>query len=336
MENLRKKAYKIKVENRGEYVYFRGLIEISNKCRKNCLYCGIRCGNSKVERYELDEESVLRGARFAKEQRYGSVVIQGGERDDSLFIEKISKILYEIKKMEMGVTLSLGEQTQEVYREWARNGAKRYLLRIESSNEELYNKIHPVFDDKNRKMHSFLKRLESLEFLKKEKYLVGSGVMIGLPFQTYNHLDNDIKFFKEFGVDMVGMGPYIPHKDTPLGKMVLNGECNEGDFCNFSKEQLLDLSLNMVAKLRIAMPHINIAATTALQVLHPDGREMALTCGANVVMPNMTDTQVRGNYNLYEGKPNVADTAKDTMDKLVSNLEKLRIPIGWDMLGDVR
>lgn len=367
---MRQQAYELKLKHRGPKVYFRGLIEISNKCRKNCLYCGIRSGNCNVCRYEMSDDEVLREAQFALDAGYGSIAIQGGERCDSAFVERITRLLHKIRALRrggdltpdtisqggesLGITLSLGEQSREVYREWKRAGATRYLLRIEASNRELYEKIHPAEScDKrglavNNCLHSYDMRINALENLKSEGYLLGSGIMIGLPFQTYSHLEEDLQFLKKIDVDMVGMGPYIPHKDTPLGKMVLawrGGERvyregdfppPEGDFWNFSNEQLLDLSIDMVAKLRILMPDINIAATTALQVLHPQGREMALLAGANVIMPNMTEVSYRGKYSLYEGKQGVADDALATKDLLLENLSELKIPVGWNQRGDRR
>ena len=370
-------ALALKLKHRGPEVYFRGLIEISNKCRKNCLYCGIRGGNCNVQRYEMTDEQVLQEAQFALDAGYGSIAIQGGERSDSAFIERITRLLYQIRRLQpggasgagrlqygpgsgkigatgvtnntnnLGITLSLGEQSREVYREWKNAGASRYLLRIEASNRELYEKIHPGDEH-----HSYERRLQALHDLKSEGYLLGSGIMIGLPFQTHAHLEEDLQFLKDLQVDMVGMGPYIPHKDTPLGQIVnwwkepsltaLPEQLRQlalqprGDFWNLSNAELLDLCIDMVARLRILMPHINIAATTALQVLHPDGREMALLAGANVIMPNMTESSLRGNYSLYEGKQGVADDAASTRDKLLENLARLEIPVGWNRPGDWR
>ena len=371
-------AYSLKLQHRGPQVYLRGLIEISNRCRKNCLYCGIRAGNAQVCRYEMTDEQVLREAQFALDAGYGSVAIQGGERSDSEFIEKITRLVWQIRHLQkggnpesvmqlasekastlplnnLGITLSLGEQPQEVYREWKKAGATRYLLRIETSNKELYEKIHPGFaltgnNAKDAANHSMLRRLQALADLKSENYLLGSGVMIGLPFQTYEHLQEDLQFLQNLGVDMVGMGPYIPHYDTPLGQIVshwltgtpLPDNLKElasqprGDFWNMSNSELLEVSLQMVARLRILLPDINIAATTALQVLDPMGREQALLHGANVIMPNMTETQLRGNYSLYQGKQGVEDDAVSTRDKLLENLSGLGISVGWDERGDRR
>ena len=360
---LHEQAYALKLENRGPEVFFRGLIEISNKCRKNCLYCGIRSGNCAVQRYEMSDEQVLQEAQFALDARYGSIAIQGGERSDSAFIERITRLVHQIRRLrrgggcvpgvgenDLGITLSLGEQHREVYKEWKNAGARRYLLRIEASDMDLYNLLHPA-----DKFHSYDTRVQALVDLKSEGYLLGSGIMIGLPFQTAAHLDSDLQFLKNMQVDMVGMGPYIPHKDTPLGQVVEYWKTGlfpledfatdpylmhmaslpRGDFWNLDNRELLQLSIDMVARLRILMPHINIAATTALQVLDPDGREMALMAGANVIMPNMTDTSLRGKYSLYEGKQGVADDAASTRDKLLENLARLNIPVGWDKRGDV-
>lgn len=376
--NLQQEAYALKLQHRGPQVYFRGLIEISNRCSKNCLYCGIRAGNAQVCRYEMSDEQVLREAQFALDAGYGSVAIQGGERSDSEFIEKITRLVWQIRHLQkggnpesvmqlasekastlplnnLGITLSLGEQPQEVYREWKKAGATRYLLRIETSNKELYEKIHPGFaltgnNAKDAANHSMLRRLQALADLKSENYLLGSGVMIGLPFQTYEHLQEDLQFLQNLGVDMVGMGPYIPHYDTPLGQIVSHWRTGtplpdnlkelasqpRGDFWNMSNSELLEASLQMVARLRILLPDINIAATTALQVLDPMGREQALLHGANVIMPNMTETQLRGNYSLYQGKQGVEDDAVSTRDKLLENLSGLGISVGWDERGDRR
>ena len=379
-------AYELKLEHRGPQVYFRGLIELSNVCSKNCLYCGIRRGNSAVQRYTMSDAQVLQEAQFALDAGYGSVAIQAGERMDSAFVERIARLVAMIRRLQpggdplkvlesgsscgnavcvtlndLGITLSLGEQSREVYREWMAAGATRYLLRIEASDRELYEKLHPGFaltgeNCREAALHSYSRRVQALYDLKSEGYLLGSGIMIGLPFQTCAHLDKDLKFLQELGVDMVGMGPYIPHKDTPLGQIVEYWK-NEGsgagkillpdnlmqlarqprgDFWNLSPRELLDLSIDMVARLRILMPHINIAATTALQVLDPCGREEALLAGANIIMPNMTETALRGNYSLYEGKPGVADDAASTRNGLLENLARLDIPVGWNSKGDWR
>ena len=317
-------AYRTKLETVGEKVYLRGLVEISNICRKNCLYCGIRSGNPAVSRYELSEDEVLDAAKFALEAGYGSLVIQGGERHDKEFVTKISRLVSKIKSLSeqypLGITLSLGEQPREVYREWFEAGAHRYLLRIESSNRELYSRIHP--SDSN---HTFKSRMDALHDLKSVGYQVGTGVMIGLPFQTLDDLANDLLFFRDFDIDMCGMGPYIEHSQTPLW-----------DYRDqlLPTERRLDLSIRMVALLRLLMPDINIAATTAMQTLHPEGREMAIMAGANVIMPNMIIQSVRSEYIIYEKKPGIEDAAAISKSKLESFLGEKNIPIGWNQWGD--
>ena len=305
---LYSEAYKVKKKTVGESVYLRGLVEISNICRKNCLYCGIRRDNLNTDRYELTSEEVLEAAAFAAEQGYGSMVIQGGERTDRKFIDKITSLLVEIKRRwPLGITLSLGEQTEEVYREWFEAGAHRYLLRIESSTRELYEKIHPV-----DAVHSYETRVQALRDLRKCGYQVGTGVMIGLPFQTAANLADDLLFFKEMDIDMCGMGPYLVHSETPLYA------------CRHlipDLERRLDLSLRMVALLRLLMPDINIAATTAMQAIAPDGRERAILAGANVLMPNLTG---------------VGEDAAISSSRTEQRLREMKIPIGYGQWGDSR
>jgi len=214
---LYKKSAEVKEQFVGNKAYYRGLIEFSNICYKDCLYCGIRAGNKSQVRYNLSDEDILTAAKFAHENKYGSVVLQSGEREDKKFIDRIDNLLKKIKQIsnnELGITISLGEQTEETYRRWFESGAHRYLLRIESSTKELFEKIHPT----NEK-HSFERRLNCLNLLQKTGYQTGTGVMVGLPFQTYENLADDLLFFKNFDIDMIGMGPYIEHKGTPLSSI---------------------------------------------------------------------------------------------------------------------
>ena len=324
VQQLYDDAFRTKIDNVGNKVYLRGLVEITNICRKNCLYCGIRRDNPSNDRYEIDIEDVIPAARFAYEQGYGSMVIQGGERHDKKFRDKITSILKEVRKISsespLGVTLSLGEQPFDVYKEWFEAGAHRYLLRIESSTQELFEKIHPVDES-----HSFQTRLTALKDLRRAGYQVGTGVMIGLPFQTLEHLADDLLFFKSFDIDMCGMGPYLEHSQTPLYQYK--------DLL-IPKEERLELSLKMVAILRLMMPKINIAATTAMQSIDPAGREKAILAGANVIMPNLTLTEVRGDYSIYENKPGVGEDASITSSSLERMLQNAGIPIGYNEWGD--
>jgi len=317
------KAAEVKAEFVGRKVYFRGLVEYSNRCKKNCFYCGVRAGNQHMKRYELSEDEVLEAARFANDNRFASMVIQSGERSDNAFVKKIGSILKQIKQLSnggLGITLSLGEQTEDTYRYWYECGAHRYLLRIETANRELYKRLHP-----DNMLHSYDKRLEALHFLRKTGYQVGTGVMIGLPFQTIEHLADDLIFFRDLDVDMAGMGPYIEHEQTPL---------------YIYKDQLLpriqrfNLSLLMVALLRIMMKDINIAATTAMQAIDPQGREKALLAGANVIMPNLTPLKYRENYQLYDDKPCIDEEADECRNCLEIRIKMAGDTIGYDEWGD--
>ena len=317
------KAAAIKEEFVGKKVYYRGLIEFSNLCGKDCLYCGIRAGNKNTHRYEVEEQEVIDAARFAWENKFGSVVIQAGERSDKKFVERIERIVHEIKTLSnggLGITLSLGEQSEETYRNWFDAGAHRYLLRIEVSNPELYPKYHP-----HNKKHDYQARLDCLHLLRKVGYQVGSGVMIGLPFQTVEDLADDLLFLREHDIDMVGMGPYIEHEDTPLFKY---------------KDQLLPkmdrfyLSLKMVAILRIMMKDINIAATTAMQAIDPLGREKAVKVGANIIMPNLTPTKYREDYLLYEDKPCTDEDAEECSRCLEARIHMAGGEVGYGEWGD--
>ncbi len=320
---LYREANAVQTATIGNKVYLRGLIEFSNSCTKNCYYCGIRCENTEVDRYELSDEAVLAAVDFAWKNRYGSVVLQSGEQQSEHFTERITRLLRKIKAYtnnEVGITLSCGEQSAETYKAWFKAGAHRYLLRIETSTKELYYKLHP-----NDSKHAFDTRLAAIQQLQAEGYQVGTGVMIGLPFQTIEHLADDLLFFQAMNVDMVGMGPYLEHSQTPLYRyrqLLL------------PPEQRLTLALKMVATLRLLLPDINIAATTALQVLHPEGREMAVLAGANIIMPNMTLPEMRPNYLIYENKPGVHDDAALSKSKLEHNLHKAGIEIGYGEWGD--
>ena len=314
---LREEAYRVKVETIGPEVYLRGLIEISNICAKDCLYCGIR-RDIRCQRYELSDDEVLATARVAAKRHFGSVVIQGGERTDPAFIRKITRLLKAIKAIDtgedppLGITLSLGEQSREVYEEWFDAGAHRYLLRIEASNPDLYHRIHP--DDS---MHSYDKRLQALYDLQSIGYQAGTGAMIGVPFQTAEDMADDLLFYKKFDVPMVGMGPYNPHPETPL---TLTGAPYP------TAERRFSLGLKMIALLRLLMPDINIASATALEVMDPRGREKGILSGANIIMPNITPKEQMVKYNLYDRKTLNASHVRD--------LEARQIIIGYGHWGD--
>lgn len=320
---LFKKSAEVKEKHVGNIVYFRGLIEMSNICSKNCYYCGIRYGNKNVQRYNISDEELLTAAKYAYDNKYASIVIQSGELASIEFVKRIKNLLQEISNRfqnQLHVTLSLGEQTEETYLQWKEAGAHRYLLRIESSNPDLYRKIHP-----ENEHHDFESRLNCLKTLKKLGYQVGTGVMMGLPFQTIDDMANDLLFMRDFDIDMCGMGPYIEHSDTPLYQ--------HRDLL-LPKEKRFDLALKMIAILRILMKDINIAAATALQAIDPMGREKAIRVGANVIMPNITPGKYRDSYKLYENKPCTDEEADECNSCLEARIGITGNEIGYGQWGD--
>ena len=317
------KASEVKDRYIGRKVWFRGLIEFSNICSKDCLYCGIRKGNKKLERYNLSDEEILAAAKFAFENHYGSIALQSGELESKAVADRITNLIHKIKELSdgrLGITLSVGEQEPEVYRRWFEAGAHRYLLRIEASSETLYRRIHP-----NDNRHDFRRRFNCLKSLQDIGYMIGTGVMIGLPFQTLDDLAGDLLFMKELDIDMCGMGPYIEHADTPLIK--------HSDTL-LPLEKRFDLSLKMIAILRIMMKDINIVAATALQAIDPIGREKGVMAGANIIMPNITPGRYRDSYRLYENKPCTDDSEEDCRSCLETRISLVDHEIIYDDWGD--
>ena len=260
----------------------RGLIECSNVCAKDCLYCGIRKSNAKATRYRLSESEVEVCVAEARRRGYPAVAFQAGEIESEANTRYYERLLGLCRGLE--VTLSLGEQAEAVYRRWKAAGAMRYLIRIETSNRELYARLHPP-------TCSFDRRLDCIRTLKRLGYVTGTGVMIGLPGQTTEDLARDIVFFGDERVDMVGMGPFIPHPSSliPHPSSLI--------------PHPLSLSLRMIALTRLYLHGVNIVAATALEALDPqEGRARGIAAGANVVMPNLTEPSVRRNYDLYPGK----------------------------------
>ncbi|KHD34442.1 biotin synthase [Clostridium acetobutylicum] len=283
-EEIYKAADRVREKYVGEEVHLRGLIEFSNICKRNCMYCGLRRDNKNIKRYRLEPDEIIDLAKSAKNYGYQTVVLQSGE-DDYYTVEKMKYIVSEIKKLNMAITLSIGEKTFEEYEEYRKSGADRYLIRIETTDKELYEKLDPKMSHENR--------INCLKNLRKLGYEVGSGCLVGLPNQTIESLADDILFFKEIDADMIGVGPFIPNEDTPLG------EEKGGEFF---------MSIKVTALIRLLLPDINIPATTAMESLYPNGRSIALTSGANVVMPNVTEGEYRKLYALYPGKICVNDT----------------------------
>jgi biotin synthase len=320
---LFRRSAEIKEKYIGNKVWFRGLIEFSNICGKDCLYCGIRKGNKNLDRYSLSDDEILAAARYAFVNRYGSVALQSGELESPIVTNRIENLLHKIKELsngDLGVTLSVGEQEPEVYRKWFEAGAHRYLLRVESSSQVLYSKIHP-----NDSKHDFNRRLDCLKNLQDIGYQTGTGVMIGLPFQTIDDLAGDLLFMNEFDIDMCGMGPYIEHADTPL---IVQSETL------LPLRERFDLTLKMIAIIRIMMKDINIVAATALQAIDPIGREKAVKIGANIIMPNITPGKYRDSYKLYDNKPCTDDSAEECQSCLEARVSLADAEVIYGEWGD--
>lgn len=329
IELLRKAAEALCLAVAGKKVHFRGLVEFSNLCICDCLYCGIRKSNTAVGRFSLTLEEVMQAARWCSAQGYGSLVLQSGERRDEAFIgfieSAISRIRVETRTVKqpegLGITLCVGEQTRETYARLRAAGAHRYLLRVETTSPRLFRQLHP-------EAQSLEHRIQCLHWLREVGFQVGTGVMIGIPGQTLEDLADDILFFKSLDVDMIGMGPYIVHKQTPMA---------EHDAVMATRRQdVYQLALNMIAVTRLVLRDVNIAATTALQAIKPTGREEGLTYGANVIMPQLTPTEFRKDYQLYEGKPCLDENREQCRSCLENRITRVGRVIGFHEWGDSR
>lgn len=289
-EYLFKKADAARQEYYGKDVYMRGLIEISNYCKNDCYYCGIRCSNKNASRYRLTKEEILSCCENGYALGFRTFVLQGGE-DPYYTDDRICDIVSSIKSKypDCAVTLSLGEKSRESYQRYFDSGADRYLLRHETANDEHYRKLHPdSLSLENRKRCLF--------DLKEIGYQVGCGFMVGSPYQTVESLAEDLIFIEKLQPHMVGIGPFIPHKDTP--------------FANFG-QGTLELTLFMLALVRLINPKLLLPATTALGTIDPRGREKGILAGANVVMPNLSPVNVREKYSLYDNKICTGDEAAE-------------------------
>lgn len=291
LQALLEAALQARLARLGDEVYLRGLVEFSNHCPRNCFYCGLRRDNRKVGRYSLDHHQILEMADKAWKDGLQSLVLQSGDLQGEMEVQQLARLICRIKEMSqqnggsgLGITLSVGELSYRQYRLLRDAGAERYLLRIESSNPELFRSIHPPDQ-------LYERRLECLAALKDNDYQLGTGVMTGLPGQTAEDLLADLKFFQEWNIDMLGLGPYICHPDTPLAR---------------SRRPVLlkprDAALKMMALARLLMPDINMVCSTALQSLDTQGLQLGLKAGANVIMPVLTPEIYRGDYFLYQGK----------------------------------
>lgn len=299
-------ANEVRKNNVGDEVHLRGLIEFSNICKCSCKYCGLRKYNSKLERYRLTSEEIIEFAKKASEYGYKTVVLQSGE-DAYFSVEKITNIIREIKNFNLAITLSIGEKSFEEYEAYKKAGADRYLLRIETTDKELYKQMHPNM--------SFENRLRCLKDLKALGYEVGSGCLVGLPNQTIDSLADDILFFKEIDADMIGIGPFIPNPNTPLSE---------------EKGGTFELALKVMALTRLLLPTINIPATTAMETLNQNGRIIALQSGANVVMPNVTEGDYRRKYEIYPGKICISDTPAHCRNCISGKIQSIGRTISTD------
>jgi len=305
-------ARQIKEEVFGKKIWFRGIIEFSNICQNNCFYCGIRKGNKKLERFKVSKEEILDCLKFIDKANYGSVVYQSGELISEIFKKYLLEIVKTTHKKypQLGITVSCGEQDFNFLKKLKQAGAIRYLLRIETSNPELYANLHP------EKM-SWEKRFGCLKSLQKLDYQVGTGVMVGLPGQTIEDLIRDLKFFVDNKFDMFGIGPYVIHKDTPLGK-----DAKIQNWWQENKEKNFNIFLNFLAILRILLPNVNIAAATACDVFDSSGRIKVLQVAGNVIMPSVTPKDCRDKYLLYQNKPNIDEGADKSFKCILNKIKK--------------
>ena len=293
----------------GKKVFKRGLIEFTNYCKNDCYYCGIRRSNANAQRYRLEKETILACCAKGYELGYRTFVLQGGE-DGYFTDERICGIVCSIRERypDCAITLSIGEKSKESYQKYFDAGADRYLLRHETANDAHYGKLHPSeLKLSNRK--------QCLYDLKEIGYQVGCGFMVGSPYQTMETLYEDLMFIKELEPHMVGIGPFIPQQDTPFAK---------------EKTGTLEMTLRLLAIIRLIHPHVLLPATTALGTIHERGRELGILAGANVVMPNLSPTDVREKYKLYDNKACTGDEAAEGDANLCLRMAQ----IGYELVSD--
>lgn len=311
---LSEKASAIRRQLYGSTVYMRGLIEISNICKNDCLYCGIRKSNTNCERYRLTAEEILECCEEGYSLGFRTFVLQGGE--DAYFTDEVMcDIIVRIKKQhpDCAVTLSLGERNRNSYQKLFDSGADRYLLRHETADEEHYQKLHPP-------EMTFTHRMQCLQELKEIGYQVGCGFMVGSPYQTVAALAQDLKFIENFHPDMCGIGPFIPHQSTPFRDMPAGS---------------VELTCYLLSLIRLIYPPVLLPATTALGTIDPNGREKGILSGANVVMPNLSPVSVRKKYELYDNKISTGDESAQCKDSLAKRMNSIGYEIVTDR-GDIK
>lgn len=302
LEYINRQTREVCQQQFGNKIYIRGLIEISNCCRNNCYYCGIRKGNPHVKRYRLSEESILACCRQGYDLGFRTFVLQGGE-DPALTDERIEKLVSSIRQNypDCAITLSLGEKSREAYERFFRAGANRYLLRHETFDECHYRKLHP-------QEMSLPHRLQCLQDLKEIGYQTGTGIMVGSPWQTVENIIEDILYIERLKPEMIGIGPFLPHSDTPLSGYSAGS---------------LELTLLLLSIFRLMHPSALIPSTTALATLSPDGRQRGILAGANVVMPNLSPPDERCNYALYDNKASLGAESAEGLAILQKQLQEI-------------
>lgn len=313
-EYLASEAIHVRKEIYGDTVFIRGLIEISNICKNDCYYCGIRKSNAKCERYRLTREEILECCKEGYDLGFRTFVLQGGE--DAFFTDEwLEELIHSIKTeySDCAVTLSLGERSKDSYRRLFEAGADRYLLRHETADREHYAMLHP----KNQTLDE---RMNCLQNLKETGYQVGCGFMVGSPYQTGAHLAKDLKFIEEFAPDMCGIGPFIPHNETPFAEKVAGN---------------VELTCYLLSIIRLIKPNILLPATTAIGSLAEDGREKGILAGANVVMPNLSPVSVRKKYMLYNNKVSDGAESAQSVEALAERMHSIGYRVVKDR-GDIR
>jgi len=319
LEALWKAADQARRENVGDEVHLRGLVEFSNHCARSCGYCGLRAGNPKISRYRMTREEIIGCARQAARFGYGTVVLQSGE-DPQIEAQWMAEVIRAIKsETPLAVTLSLGERSAQEFEQWRRAGADRYLLRFETSNRSLYERIHPPLNGRPTD------RIALLGILRSMGYEIGSGMMAGIPGQTYEDLAEDILTIQRLDLDMIGLGPYIAHPQTPLGSLTALHQAPPEE----QAPAIEEITYKLIALARLAVKTANIPSTTALATLNrSEGRELGLARGANVVMPNLTPPQYRVHYEIYPAKACIYETAEECNTCLKRRIHALGRKIG--------